>query len=186
MTDSELVDLVRRGDHAAFAALVDRHRTAVYRTAFAALGTEQEAEEVAQDAFIIAFRRIADFRGEASFRSWLLTIAWRRALSHRRTVVRRLRRVVGLGSEAWPEPPALDPSPEAALLDGDLRRQVRRLIRALPAALRDALLMTAASPETYEEVAAVLGIPVGTLKYRVADARKRLKVKLARLGYRDD
>lgn len=185
MTDSELVDCVRQGDQGAYGVLVDRHRDAVFRTALAALGSPPDAEEVAQDSFVTAFRQIDRFRGEASFKTWLLTIAWRRALTRRRSLVRRLRLFVTSRDE-WPDPPAAGPSPEQALVDGHLRAAIRTLIRSLPGDLRDALLLTATSSQTYGEVAEILGIPVGTLKWRVVEARRQLKMKLARLGYRDD
>jgi RNA polymerase sigma-70 factor (ECF subfamily) len=67
-----------------------------------------------------------------------------------------------------------------------MAQHVRRLVRALPARLRDPLLLCAAGDQTYHEIASVLGIPEGTLKWRVAEARRRLKDRLVRLGYRDE
>ena len=76
-TDADLVEQVRGGDAVAFGELVERHRGAVYRAARAALGNDADAEDVAQDAFVLAFKRISQFRGEASVRTWLISIAWR-------------------------------------------------------------------------------------------------------------
>jgi len=84
VNDAELVALARQGDTSAFGELVDRHRVAVYRAALAALGSHAEAEDVAQDAFVTAFRKLAGFRGDASFKTWLLTIAWNHAINRRR------------------------------------------------------------------------------------------------------
>jgi len=67
-----------------------------------------------------------------------------------------------------------------------MARHVQRLVRALPARLRDPLLLCASGEQTYHEIASVLGIPEGTLKWRVAEARRRLKERLGRLGYGDD
>src|SRR5713226_10176302 len=64
VTDAELVDRARQGDHAAFGDLVDRHRSAVYRAALAALRSPADAEDAAQEAFVTAFRRLSSFRGE--------------------------------------------------------------------------------------------------------------------------
>src|SRR5205807_829950 len=68
VTDADLVTRARQGDPAAFGELVDRHRTAVYRAALAALGSHAEAEDAAQDAFLLAYRRLETFRGDASFK----------------------------------------------------------------------------------------------------------------------
>ena len=74
-------------------------------------------------------------------------------------------------------------TPEGALIDAELAQHVQRLVRALPARLRDPLLLCAAGEQTYHEMAAVLGVPEGTLKWRVAEARRRLKERLTALGY---
>jgi RNA polymerase sigma-70 factor (ECF subfamily) len=188
VSDAELVARARQGDTAAFGELVDRHRAAVYRAAHAALGSAGEAEDVAQEAFLAAYRKMDSYRGEASFKTWLLKIAWRQALTRRRRVVSRWRRFVPAGDP--PEAPSAgaggDRSPEAILIDAELAGHVQRLVRALPARLRDPLLLSADGEQTYHEIAAVLGIPEGTLKWRVAEARRRLKDRLVRLGYRDE
>jgi RNA polymerase sigma-70 factor (ECF subfamily) len=80
---------------------------------------------------------------------------------------------------------AADPAarPDQEALGADLRRMVRTLIRGLPRKLRDPLLLTASGNHSYEEAAAILGVPIGTAKWRVAEARRRLKAKLQALGY---
>ena len=84
MTDGELVEQVRAGDTAAFGELVERHQAAVYRAALAVLGSPADAEDVAQEALVLAYRRIDQFRGEASVKTWMISIAWRLSLSRRR------------------------------------------------------------------------------------------------------
>jgi RNA polymerase sigma-70 factor, ECF subfamily len=84
VTDAELVALARQGDQQAFGELVTRHQAAVYRAALAAVGSAAEAEDAAQEAFISAYRRLGAFRGDASFKTWLLTIAWNEAINRRR------------------------------------------------------------------------------------------------------
>ena len=87
-SDEELVERGRAGDDLAFDILVRRHHAAVYRVALSMLNDEGAAQDVAQDAFIKGFRAIAGFRGEASFRTWILTIAANEA----RGVIRRIGR----------------------------------------------------------------------------------------------
>jgi RNA polymerase sigma-70 factor (ECF subfamily) len=187
VNDDALVDQARRGDTAAFGALVDRHGCAVQRAALAVLGSRQEAEDVAQEAFVTAYRKLHTFRGESAFRTWLLRIAWREAQDRRRSLTRRLRRFVAVaGDDAWPDPaPAGRPPQEEALAAAELGVHVRRLLRALPAKLREALLLAASGEHTYDDMAAILDVPAGTLKWRVFEARRRLKQRLSSLGYRD-
>ncbi len=192
MTDPVTLDLVeraRQGDAPAFGELVDRHRQAVYRAALAALRSPEEAEEVAQDAFVTAYRALGSFRGDASFKTWLLAITWRKALDRRASLGRWMRRraLPARGDEssgdALERLPAARPSQEHALLSAELVRHTRRLIGTLPARLRDPLLLAGTGDHTYEEMAALLGAPVGTVKWRISEARRILKQKLAALGY---
>src|SRR5437588_8810305 len=94
VTDAELVERARQGDPAAFGELVERHRSAVFRAALAALGSAADAEDVAQETFLTAYRKLSSFRAEASFKTWLLTIAWHQAINQRRGL-KRWWRLVG-------------------------------------------------------------------------------------------
>ena len=182
VSDAELVARARQGDHAAFGELVERHRAAVYRAAHAALGSASEAEDAAQEAFLAAYQKMGTYRAEASFKTWLLSIAWHRALSRRRSLVSRWRRFAS-GELLEPAVSRETRTQEGALIDAEMAHHVERLVRALPARLRDPLLLCAAGEQTYGEIAVVLGIPEGTLKWRVAEARRQLKQRLVRLGY---
>jgi RNA polymerase sigma-70 factor (ECF subfamily) len=195
-TDHELVERARLGEGAAFEALVSRHHQAARRVAIAALGSADDADDVAQEAWIAVHARLADFQGTSSFRTWLLAIVWNKALDRRRQVGRWLRRIVsmdfgpesgrlgGLGSGFMDRFSERRPSPERRVLDDELGDQTARLVRALSAKLRDPLLLIGSGDYSYDEVAAMLGIPVGTVKWRVSEARRQLRAKLERLGYR--
>lgn len=187
MTDADLVTRARQGDPAAFGELVDRHRLAVYRAALAALGSHAEAEDAAQDAFLAAYRRLASFRGEASFKTWLLTIAWHQAINRRRSVMRIWRRVVEPTPESSPldDVVALGPTPEEAIADNQLRRSIHEAIRRLSPKLRDALLLAQSGEHSYEEIGAMLKVPTGTVKWRVFEARKVIRKQLRERGYGD-
>ncbi len=183
VSDPELVERARRGDDAAFGTLVDRHRTAVFRAALAALGTREDAEEVAQEAFVAAFQHLQDFREDASFKTWLLSIAWRKALTRRRTVRTFLRRFVQPPEDTEWQVPDAGRTQEQAVLDDELHGHIRREIARLAPKFRDALLLASAGEHSYNDIAGMLGIPVGTLKWRVNEARRQLKVRLAEVGY---
>ncbi len=189
-SDLDLVRLAQAGDVDAFGALVERNRRAVFRAALAAVGSPAEADDVAQDAFITAFRKLDSFRGESQFRTWLLSITWRKAIDRRKSLTRWLRLTVT--PRDAPEEDAFDPmdrvpslhrSQEDTLVDDELQRNVTRLIGTLPRKLRDALLLAGTGEHTYEQIGAMLGAPIGTVKWRVSEARRVLKRKLAALGY---
>jgi RNA polymerase sigma-70 factor (ECF subfamily) len=190
VTDAELVERARAGEPDAFGELVDRHRSAVYRAALAALRSPADAEDAAQEAFLTAYRRLDGFRSEASFKTWLLTIAWHQAINQRRSVTRWLRRTVpapqGPDGEAIEHHLASpDRSPAERAEDNELRRGIAGAIRALPPKLRDALLLAQAGEYTYEEIAAMLKVPLGTIKWRVSEARRVVKHRLRERGFTD-
>ena len=152
-----LIDAARTGDHEAFGDLVQLHERVVVRTALAALGRQDDAEDVAQETFLLAWRHLPRFRGEASFRTWLLTIVWRQALAKRRARQRWWQRFVpssGSGSDGGAfvaELASLDPGPEQQAVGRSETRQLTAAIAGLSPKLRDTLLLAASGEHTYEE-----------------------------------
>jgi len=182
VSETELIERARTGDADAFGELVERHRVAVYRAARAALRSADEAEDVAQEAFVAAYRKLDQFRGEASFRTWLLAITWNFARTRRRTSWLRLQRFTSSDERQVAEPPSPVESSEDALIQADLREQARRMVMMLPAKFRDVLLLAASGDHTLEEIGGILGIPTGTVKWRLSEGRHQLKARLARVG----
>lgn len=175
-----LLDRARAGDQAAFGRLIDLYQRIVYRTALAALGRPEDAEDAAQEAFLLAWRHLADFRGDAAFRTWLLTIAWRKALDRRRSRLLWWKRAAASAGEQDPfaDVAVSEPSPERATLARDTARRVQREIATLSPKLRDTLLLAASGEHTYEEIAAMLGAPLGTVKWRVSEARRIISLRM--------
>jgi RNA polymerase sigma-70 factor (ECF subfamily) len=183
-SDLDLVRQAQAGDPDAFGELVERNRRAVFRAALAAVGNAAEADDVAQDTFVTAYRKLSGFRADSAFRTWLLSIAWRKALDRRKGLTRWFRLADSrqdfddergdifdrIASPARPH--------DEALAAADLQRTVRKLIATLPRKFRDALLLAGSGDYSYEQIGAMLGVPVGTVKWRVSEARKILKVKL--------
>ena len=179
----ELLDAARAGSHDAFGELVTLHERAVVRVTLAALGNREDAWDAAQDAFVVAWRKLGGFRGEAAFRTWLLTIAWRKALDRRRARNILWRRTHAPRSLGDPEDPmdllaAGAASPERAAVARDLARRCRDEIQRLSPKLRDALLLAASGEYSYGEIAAMLGVPLGTVKWRVSEARRIVASKI--------
>jgi RNA polymerase sigma-70 factor (ECF subfamily) len=190
-TDLDLVRLAQAGDVEAFGELVERNRRAVFRAALACVRTPAEADDVAQEAFITAYRKLGTFRGESQFRTWLLSITWRKAIDRRKSLTRWLHLTVAPSYGDYREDAfdhmermaSTDRSQEESVVDEELQRNVARLIGTLPRKLRDALLLAGTGDHTYEQISEMLGAPLGTVKWRVSEARRVLKKKLAALGY---
>ena len=170
--EAELVSRARRGDGAAFGALVDAYTEVAFRVAYLVTGDAAEAEDAAQEAFVKAYRALDRFREGSPFRPWLLRIVGNAARNRRRSAAHRL----GLQLRAEAEAPAapIAPSPEAEVL-GDERR--RALLDAINALAPDDRLVIGARyfldlPEA--EIAALAGVAPGTVKSRLFRARGRL------------
>ncbi|MEO5895716.1 MAG: RNA polymerase sigma factor [Vicinamibacterales bacterium] len=191
VTDLELVRLAQAGDVDAFGELVERNRRAVFRAALAAVGSATEADDVTQEAFVTAWQKLSGFRGESQFRTWMLSITWRKAIDRRKSIGRWLK-LAATSSRAdaaddrfdlIERVPSRERAQDAVLESNQLQHQIRKLIGTLPRKLRDALLLAGSGEHTYEEMGQMLSAPVGTVKWRVAEARRVLKRKLAAGGY---
>ena len=181
-----LVEAAKAGDREAFGDLVTLHEQAVFRTALAALGQRADAEDVAQDAFVVAWTKLPGFRGDSMFRTWLLTIVWRKALDRRRQTQTwwRRTRAASTPNDATPADPfeglAIEAAdPERHAVSRDLADRARAEIQRLSPKLRDTLLLATSGEHSYEQIAGMLGVPLGTVKWRVAEARRILTRRLA-------
>ena len=183
---TQLAVRARAGDREAFCALVELHQRAARRVAVAALGNHADADEAVQDACLTAWRRIDKLDDPAAFRAWLLRITWRKALDRRRSIVTwlgRLRRSIDENDETMASIPSGGPLPDVELLSRERDRALARMIRTLPPRLRDPFLLAATGEHRYEDIASMLGIPLGTVKWRMAEARRILRGKLEGLGF---
>jgi RNA polymerase sigma-70 factor, ECF subfamily len=152
----------RSGEPAAQAAFVRATQAEVWRFV-AALVDPDSADDLTQETYLRAFRALPAFEGRSSARTWLLGIARRTCADHLRAVVRRRRLDARLATEAT------DPFPDPALHLG-----AADLLRRLPAERRGAFALTQVLGLSYAEAAAVEGVPVGTIRSRVARARAEL------------
>jgi RNA polymerase sigma-70 factor, ECF subfamily len=166
--DAALAERAAGGDLAAFERLVSRHQAVVARVAWRLVGAG-DAEDVSQDAFLRAFHRLPSFRGESSFRSWLLRITHNAALDHLRR--RHPDPVDPSGLE--PSEESARPRPPAERLE--LRERIDRLerkLRGLTPAHRTVLVLRDVEGLSYEEIADVTDWPLGSVKGRLHRARR--------------
>lgn len=177
--DATLVQRFRAGDPAAFSELVERYEARARRLAYGFLRDQQGAEDVAQDSFLQAYRRIRSLKQPSSFRSWLFSIVVNRArdeLRHRG----RFEEVEDLEvplREASTAPDELQTAESR-----ELRGYLRRFIADLPVKYREPLLLKEVEGMTYAEIADLLEIPMGTAQIRIHRARLRLRDRLQTLG----
>lgn len=190
--DPELVQLValaRSGDRVAFGRLIEDHLPAARRVALAAVGQPADADEAVQDASVAAWKRLHALQDPGAFRGWFMRIVWRKALDRRRSVRAWVQRFGGATIDAGGAPQleyeAAGASPDQLLMSRQLEAAIAQVIKGLPRRLRDPFLLAASGDHRYEEIATMLALPIGTVKWRISEARRLTRMKLERLGYGD-
>jgi len=182
-SDQSLIDQTLAGRREAFGLLVERYQHRLFHGLLHALGSAEDAQDVAQDAFVNAFEKLASFKGQAAFYSWLFRIALNAAISAKRKT-RRMRASVEARREATGlEPTDDDPSnePSHAMHVTDRQRLVRQALSELSDEFRTALVLKEMDGMSYEEIATVVDVPLGTVRSRIHRARLELRAKLGML-----
>jgi RNA polymerase sigma-70 factor, ECF subfamily len=185
--EAELIDRIAHSDHAAFEAVMRRHNGKLFRVARAIVKDDSEAEDALQDAYLEAFRHIAEFRGGAQFATWLTRIVINQSLMRLRKQ-KRERVVVPFRERGSNDDTPVDAdvadrsaeSPPAAILRAEIRRLVERRIDELPVAFRTVFVMRDVEDMTVQETADCLSIPPATVRTRLFRARALLREALAR------
>lgn len=171
------LDRLRAGDAPAFEELVMTYQHRVFGVALRMLGSRAEAEEVAQEAFVRAHRALGEFRGDAKLSTWLYAITSRLCLNRLASGERRLTRQ---GEDALLRLSDAGPRPDAALEQRELESALGRAIAELPEDRRIVVVLRDIEGLSYEEIAQVLELELGTVRSRLHRARADLKEKLER------
>ncbi|MDQ6692118.1 MAG: RNA polymerase sigma factor [Candidatus Dormibacteraeota bacterium] len=174
--ERELIERARAGDGAAYEELVRLHSEVAFRTAYLAVGRAVDAEEVAQDAFIKAYRALPRFRADLAFRPWLLRIVANEASNRRRSAGRRAHLESRLFNESITSESA--PSAEEIVEAGDDRRSLLRAVNELGEEDRLVIAHRYVLELSVDETAAALGCAPGTVKSRLSRAVGRLRQKM--------
>lgn len=181
-----VVERVRSGDADAFEALVLEHQKKVYNLALRMVGSEEDAKDMAQEAFIRAYSSLDSFRGDSKFSVWLYRLTSNVCIDFLRS--RGRKQTVSLTVEDEDEDPAeLEIpderfSPEKALEKRELRESVSRGLETLSPEYRQILLLREISGMSYEEIGKALDLEEGTVKSRIFRARKKLCAFLSEGG----
>lgn len=184
-TDQELVRRIKRGDRSAFDLLFVRYQHKILSLVGRFFSDPEEIEDIAQDAFVKAFRALPNFRGESAFYTWLYRIAINTAKNH---LAVRSRRPAGVDIDVE-DAQLLDGAhalrdgegPEASLARDQLAAEIERGIAGLPDDLRSALALREFDCLSYEQIAAIMECPVGTVRSRIFRARETIDQRIRHL-----
>ncbi|MBQ9324651.1 MAG: sigma-70 family RNA polymerase sigma factor [Clostridia bacterium] len=178
MDTSQLLSRARSGDPSAFEALISPHEDMVWRVCYRILQNHEDAQDAMQDAMLRAYRGIAQFRGDASLKTWLYQIAMSTATDlYRKRKIRLADSVDALQEESHDIPDS-SPLPEDTIYRRQRQRAIRDAICALSDSLRMPLELFALEGMSYPEIAQHLGLPLGTVKSRIARARLAVQENL--------
>jgi RNA polymerase sigma-70 factor (ECF subfamily) len=181
-SDQQLVERVQAGDKTAFDLLVRKYQHRVLKLVSRFVSDAAEAEDVAQEAFLKAYRALASFRGDSAFYTWLYRIAINTA---KNALVSNRRRPVDFDLDLQ-DPEQYDrharlkegDTPEGVLLTEEIRSVVERAMEQLPEDLRTAIVLREIEGLSYEEIAEAMDCPVGTVRSRIFRAREAIDRKL--------
>jgi len=181
-SDEELVEACQSGEASAFDVLVARWEDRIRGAAYRFLGSDEEARDVAQEAFLRAYQAIGTFKKEARFSSWLYQIATN--LCRDRLRRRKTRATVSLEAleESGPVMVETRPGAHERLLERDLARAVRRAVEELPEEQREVVILKEYQDLTFLEIAQALDVPVSTVKTRLYRGLGQLRLRLEREG----
>jgi RNA polymerase sigma-70 factor, ECF subfamily len=187
LSDMEIVQRVLAGDEGAFEILMRRYNRPLYRVVRSILKDDAEAEDVLQEAYLLAFRALDKFRGESSLSTWLTRIVVNESIARSRKTARRAE-IIQLGMEPNPDNDraeglmnvATTEPPDQAALRAEARLLLERKIDALPDAFRTVFMLRALEEMTVEETALCLAIPEATVRTRYFRARGLLREALSR------
>jgi RNA polymerase sigma-70 factor (ECF subfamily) len=185
--DAGLVQRFNAGDELAFVEIMNRYRDRIFSVAYSVLRNRAGAEEVAQDAFVRAHRGLAGFRGDSSLATWLHRIALNLARNRYWYFFRRRHTTLSLDDELEPggnatlaDPVATDAAePSRAAVSAEFSTLVGDCMEKLDARHREILTLRNLLNHSYQQIAAALGINVGTVKSRIARARSSLRALIA-------
>jgi RNA polymerase sigma-70 factor (ECF subfamily) len=179
-TDDELIGRVRRGETRHFADLVQRYQDPVYGMTLRFIGSAVDAEDLAQEAFLRAYRGLEGFKGDSRFSTWLYRITWNLCADWLRRNRRPGRAAMTIDDAGGVPDGRVDV--EEGYLAAEEKREVREALDRLDAKYRNVLILLYYQKLSYDQIADVLDVPLKTVETRLYRARKLLKETLQRAG----
>ena len=177
LNDSELIQRARDGDSAALGELVRRYQDRLYNSMCKLLRDATEAEDVVQETWVLTVRKLHTFQGKSKFYTWLYRIA-RNVSATRRRRKRNVGSIDRAADEAPLQLPSNDPAPDERMRRSERVQQLYQALDRLSDEHREILVLREIDGLDYEEIAEVLGLPIGTVRSRLHRARGQLKEQL--------
>ena len=181
-SDQKLIDQCLAGQNEAFGQLVTRYEGRLYGTLVQMVGSVHEARDVAQETFVLAYQKLDSFRRESTFYSWLFRIAYNTAISRHRRRRRGNASVDAIRETTGTEPTDQRPEADPAYQLHTTERQalVQAALSELADEFRTAIVLREMEGLSYEQIAEMVEVPVGTVRSRIHRARSELRQKLSR------
>jgi RNA polymerase sigma-70 factor (ECF subfamily) len=183
--DSAIIEKVLEGDTQAFEMLILKHQSKLFATVLNVVKNRELAEDITQEAYLKGFDKLDTLKNRDQFYPWLKRIALNLALNH----FERAKRVMDVESEedetSFFERIPDGESPEELLVKEELKRYVRMYVEALPDKLRVVVVLREIEDLSYEEIAEMMNIPIGTVRSRLFNARQIIKDRLINQGLAD-
>lgn len=176
-TETALISRAQKGDHEAFAALVDEHQRYVYNLALRVLKDENEALDLTQETFVRAWTALPNFKGQSQFRTWLYRIVTNLCYNRLPNLRRSLN---DLGDDVIEDIPHAD-SPSLEIESNEIREYLHRAIGNLDENYRLLITLRYQNELSYEEIASTLNLPLGTVKTGIFRAKEQLRKSLTRM-----
>lgn len=175
LTEKQLIQRASRGDSDAFGSLMALHERVVYNLALRTTGNPDEAQDVAQEAFVRAWIALPNFRADSSFRTWIYRIVVNLCLNRFPSLRRDLNQLSEEDLADSPEPVSPFVDPVSHLENAEQRAQLHQAMKTLPESQRLMLTLRYQDEMPYEEIAALLNLPLGTIKTNLFRAKERLR-----------
>lgn len=183
-SDEQIVERALTGDAEAFGEIVRRWERRIFALAYGMLGREEDARDACQETFLSAWRNLRGFRGEAKVSSWLHRIAVNQCITRQRRA--KVRGETALEDETEADGASFSvPAHESPAHSAESRQTtevVRRAVQALPAELRQIIVMKEFEELTFQQIADALDLPLSTVKSRLYTALRQLRMRLERHG----
>jgi len=183
--DSSIIEKVLEGDAQSFEILILKYQSKLFATVLNVVKNRELAEDIVQEAYMKAFQKLDTLKNHAQFYPWLKRIALNLALNH----FERAKRVMDVENEedetSFFERIPDGESPEELLVKDELKRYVRHYVEALPDKLRVVVILREIEEMSYEEIAEMMNIPIGTVRSRLFNARQMIKDRLISQGLVD-
>ena len=179
VNENKLIERASGGDPAAFNRLMEMHEKRMYAVALRMCGNREDAQDCLQEAMLRVYRAIGSFKGQSSFGTWVYRITMNTCLDElRRKKNKQSTSLDNMLDQGW-SPTDDSASPEKKVMQIEMRKSISKSIQELPEDMRSAVIMRDIHGYSYDEIADMLNVNVGTIKSRISRGREKLREKLS-------